>query len=120
MTEQKYGPNTAEVERLLAVLRTATPEDQRACNRACAGVPDDVWDHSMKRARDACRDVAEPRHDEWAAVCDAFDPEVVAFMGVYVDAAWALMVRDQIDPDDFETLVGPVAAVFGRCWEEEA
>jgi hypothetical protein len=119
MTEQRYGPNTAEVERLLAVLRTATPEDQRACNRAWARVPDDVWYRSMKRARDACRDVAEPRHDEWAAVCAALGPEIVAFAEAYVHAAFAVTCRDQIDPDDFKVLVGPVAEVFGRCWEEE-
>ena len=117
MTEQRYGPNTAEVERLLAVLRTATPEDQRACNRALLFVPDDVWYPAVKRAGDANCALEQPRHSEWLALCDVLGPEFTVPAGVW--AAWGLILRDVIDPDDFEVLVNPVVQVFGRCWEEE-
>jgi hypothetical protein len=53
-------------------------------------------------------------------VVNALAPENLGSTASWLLAAWALVIRDQIDPDDFEVIVGPVAEVFGRCWEEEA
>lgn len=116
----KYGPNTAEVERLIERAKQATAEENRACSRALADIPHDVWYPAVKRATDVSRGSGQPRYDGWDAVFNALAPEVPGSMAPWLLAAWALVIRDLIDPADFEVIVRPVVQVFGRCWEEEA
>lgn len=120
ITDQMYGPQTAEVERLLERARHATAEENRACSRALADLPHDVWYPAVKRATDVSRGVAQPRYDGWDTVVNALAPENLGSMAPWLLAAWALVIRDLINPADFEVIVRPVVEVFGRCWEEGA
>ncbi len=115
VSDQKYGPQTAEVEALFEQVRTITPEQARALSDAVVvrskepwGVLDTarialrgarreaMWSEALDVVRDALVD------DVWGTV-----PEV-AVVAVH-DALAALLVRDQITPEQFDTLYAPWA-----------
>ena len=119
----KYGPNTTQIEALLEKVKTITPEQaealaivwERSDNSA------DEWDEVWRRAIHA----SEGRRGEWEAACDAigmFRKRTYEMGGHAVEhAAWeaaaALVVKDLISEDDFNTLYGPWASVMeaGEC-----
>ena len=114
ITDQRYGPQTAEVERLIKRARRLTPEEATALDEAWSGASHSSWSRAYKTATRNHRD--GPWYDARAAISDrGWEPARAALY----DAARALVVRDLINPDDFETLVAPVASVLGRCWEEK-
>ena len=114
----KYGPQTAEVKKLIEKIKTITPEQaetlaivwERSYN--CA----DEWDEVWMRAIHA----SEGRRGEWEAAWNAigmFRKRTYEMGGRAVEhAAWeataALVVKDLISEDDFNILYGPWASVM--------
>lgn len=113
MSDQKYGPNTAQVERLIERVGRMTPQED-ALVYARSRADDAVW----VRARDAARGARRIRPWNAAGAAALKVCRTPAWASVR-DAARALVVRDLVSRSDFEALVAPVASVLGRCWEEK-
>lgn len=129
-TDQKYGPNTAQVERLiarvgkldLAATRALAyawdATDEEAVGDAIYSTVSAVWDEPTKMVLDQAR---------WAALNRAGRDIVAgtpfAHLASASEALWyatvALVLQDLASPDDVVTLVTPVASVLGCFWEEE-
>ena len=77
-----------------------------ACNAACNAVRDAAWNATWDAAWDA----------EWDAVRDAaWD----AAWNATVDATWALLVRDLITTEHYDTLTRPWASVIGKVHPDD-
>ena len=115
VSDQKYGPQTAEVEALFEQVKTITPEQARALSDAVVVRSKEPWG-ALDTARMALRGAG--REAMWSealdAVRDALVDDVwgtvpeVAVIAVH-DALAALLVRDQITPEQFDTLYAPWA-----------
>jgi hypothetical protein len=110
---EKYGPNTAQVEAYLAILPTLTAGQWVAARDAAwvvrrARVA--AWDAAWDAARDASRDASwdATRDAAWVAARDA--AWVVRRARDAARAAEALVVRDLITPEHFDTLTAPMRA----------
>lgn len=99
MSGNLYGPNHEQVAALIE--RAAGMTDEQA--KALAVVWDTARDTSWDNARDAARAAAwdSTQVAAWAAAWDAV-----------WDATIALVVRDLISPEHFDTLYGPWASVM--------
>jgi hypothetical protein len=86
------GPNGVEVARFIESWKVVTVEQAWALGAAQGAARDVAWSAARDVAWDVARDVA------WGA-------------------AWALVVRDLITPEQFDTLTGPWVSVMGRTWE---
>ena len=121
--ENRYGPQTAEVKDLITKVKTITPEQAEALaivwDRSDNSA--DEWDEVWMRAIKA----SGGRRAEWEAAWDAigmFRTRTYEMGGYAVEhAAWegtaALVVKDLISEEDFNTLYGPWAGVMeaGEC-----
>ena len=115
VSDQKYGPQTAEIEALFAQVKTITPEQARALSDAVVVRSQELW-RALEAARITLRGAG--REVMWSAaldvVRDALVDDVwgtvpeVAVVAVH-DALAALLVRDQITPEQFDTLYAPWA-----------
>ena len=115
---EKYGSQTAEVEKLIEKIKTITPEQAEALaivwERSDKSA--DEWDEVWMRAIKA----SGGRRGEWEAAWDAigmFRKRTYEMGGRAVEcAAWeaaaALVGKDLISEDDFNTLYGPWASVM--------
>lgn len=130
MSDQRYGPNTAQVERLIARVGKL----DLSMTRALA----DAWDAAccseMEKATHLVLavvwSITESPGDEAraAAVTAAGGAAATSAPFAHLESAcealWhggaALAVRDLLPSQDFETVTAPVASVLGRCWEEDA
>lgn len=113
----KYGPNTAQVEAFLALLPSLTVEQWEAARgvattwsasartSAWAAVEEtpltDAADTAREAAWNTAWDTAYTGDAAWETVWDA---------GYAADAALALVVRDLISREDFDTLTAPFRA----------
>ncbi|MHB1902618.1 MAG: hypothetical protein ACYCTG_00735 [Ferrimicrobium sp.] len=108
MTYLRYGPQTPEIEAIIAKLATLTDEQAKALTAA----RNEAW----SEASDAAYDVALSaiwsggRHDVWVAA-STDTGYWSAIWSVADDAILALMVRDLITPEQFELLYGPWTSV---------
>ena len=109
---QALGPNGEAVVALIERARTLTADEARRMDAAryaaryAAGYA--AGDAAGDAAWDAARDAA------WYAARDA--AWYAAWYAAW-DAGVALVVRDRISPEHFETLVAPWVAGVGRTWE---
>lgn len=101
MSEKKYGPNTAEVEAYLALLPKLTDEQWAA---ACAAAQDGRWATAVHAARAVARDAAQIAAWVAASYAARYIPWVAAWTAV------ALVTRDLITPEHFDTLTAPMRA----------
>ena len=111
------GPNGAEVERFIESCRTVTDEQAERLDAA--------WDAAWDAARDAATLVAAwdaARGAAWDAAWGA--AALVAARGATLVAAWdaarALVVRDLITDEQFDTITYPWVSVMGRTWEGQS
>ncbi len=101
MSEQKYGPNTAEVDAYLALLPRLTDEQREASLEARW---DASWDpewHAATAAALVAAESAERYTGWWAAAPASWSASW---------AAMALVVRDLITPEQFDILTAPMRA----------
>jgi hypothetical protein len=129
---QALGPNGEAVAALIDRCRTLTDDEIRRWDAArdaawyaawyaardAAGdaAGEAAWEAAWYAARDAAWDAA--REAAWDAAGDAAREaawEAARYAARY--AAWALLVRDLITAEQFDTLTGPWVAVMGRTWE---
>ncbi len=110
MKDQKYGPQTAEIEALIDRIRTLTPSQSEALRLAWVArtvMPDASWnralDASCTTALDAARDAA------WR---DARIAAGTEDWNAARNAILALVVRDQIAHEQFDTLYGAWKSVM--------
>ncbi|MHB1701334.1 MAG: hypothetical protein ACYCSN_14580 [Acidobacteriaceae bacterium] len=109
MTEQKYGPQTPEIEALIAKIRSLTHEQAKALDDAWDDARNDAWYAVRYDASYAARDAA------WYAARDAaWDAPWYTAR----DAILALLVRDLITPEQFDLLYGPWKSVMEKEKEE--
>ena len=105
MSEQKYGPNTAEVEAYLALLPKLTDEQREAAREAAWDASWTVaWNAATAAARATVRYAA--RTAAWDAAASA--AETAAWAASW--AAVALVMRDIITPEQFDALTAPMRA----------
>ena len=101
----RFGPNTAQVEAFLRVVRGLSDEQVETARAAWAAASAAVRD----AARDAAWDAAwyADRAGAWAA-----DRYAARYADRYAasDAAVALVVRDLISQEHFNTLTAPMRA----------
>ena len=107
MSDQKYGPQTAEIEAVIAKIATLTDEQVQALEAAWYAAWDDAWNAALDSALDAI----------WnASLNDALD----ATWEGDLDSSWnaaryailALLVQDRIAPEQFEVLYDPWKSVM--------
>lgn len=105
MSEKKYGPNTAEVDAYLAFLPKLTDEQWAAVRAASLDVARAA---ARNAALDAARTVAwdAARATAWVAAWETRG--LAAWAATW--AAVALVVRDLITPEQFDTLTTPMRA----------
>jgi hypothetical protein len=101
---EKYGPQTVEVEALIARTKSLTPDEIRRLGSAWCADGGSAWYAAQYAARYAARD---------------------AFWDAAGDAAGALVVRDLIGKHGFtqahyDTLTGPWRQVIGRLHPDDA
>jgi len=122
---QALGPNGESVAALIDRARTLTPEEAERVNaaRVAAGTAavNAAWDSAGTAARVAAGTAAVNAawYAAWyaagtweAAVTAAWDAALGAAWDAARDAVLALVVRDLITPEQFETLYGPWASVM--------
>ena len=105
---QSLGPNGEAIVAFIERCRRLTKDESQQLNAARNA----AWDAAWEAARDAARDAA------WHAARDAawYAAEDVAWYAagdVAGDVAEALVVRDLISVEHFDTLYGPWARVMG-------
>ena len=115
VSDWKYGPPTAEIEALFEQVKTITPEKARALSDAVVVRSEEPW-RALEVARITLRGAR--REAMWSKALDvvreALVDEVwgtvpeVAVVAVH-DALAALLVRDQITTEQFDTLYAPWA-----------
>lgn len=109
MSEKKYGPNTAEVEAYLAILPKLTGEQWEAAREAAWDASwDAAWGTATRTALGALR------HASWASAgTAAWEVAGTTEWAALWAASWAtvaLVTRDLITPDQFDTLTAPMRA----------
>ena len=122
---QWYGPNSRLVEAFILRLREAPVRDWRqALGRAPAGLQRRRAEAARlvgrHRDRDAAIAAARECLDEIArnvSLLARYSPffhveDVLAMHEVAHTAAWALVMRDRLEPADFEILYWPFAVAF--------
>ncbi|WP_276947115.1 hypothetical protein [Ferrimicrobium acidiphilum] len=120
MIEQKYGPQTAEVEEMIERIRTITPKQTKALK--------DAWKEAWEWTRGSAWSTTQEavwvvlQHagrdkiwsDAWVAVVQ--DGALKKNMGVAIEATWdaalALVARDLIPPELFNSLYEPWASAM--------
>jgi hypothetical protein len=116
MSDQQYGPQTAEIEAIIERLRAATLEQVKALGEARHGAQNETWGEAWNAARIKVCD------EEWSRACEAAHEAVFeaardnkewsgAWYGAR-DAIMAIMVRDLITPNQFDLLYAPWAWVI--------
>ena len=102
----RYGPNSAEVEALIAKIRKVTPN--QAENLALAWDTsrsvDEAWLAAWKASRVVRRDIDVAVVDAWDAALGVITGDA---WGVARDAIVAVTARDLISQEDFNTLYSP-------------
>lgn len=118
----KYGPQTIEIEALIARAKVITDDESRSWyaawyatqdsspNAAWDAARDAALDAAWDAAWDAARDVADDA--AWDAVRSAADYPVR-------DAALALLVRDLISEDDYDLLTRPWRQAIGPIHSDD-
>ena len=105
----RFGPNTAQVEAFLGVLRGLSGEQVESARAAWAAASAAAW----AAARDAAWDAAWDADRAGAWVADRYAARYAARYAVRYaarDAALALVVRDLISQKHFDTLTAPMRA----------
>lgn len=127
--EQRFGPNTPAIERVLEQIANATPEQVAALGDALhaawsaslEAVLDSAWDAACTAARDAGRDAAWDGASDavWDATRDAvWDAASHTARDAACDAVEALVVADLVgsshwlEQHHIDTLMGPYSSVF--------
>lgn len=117
--EQRFGPNTAAIERVLAQIESATPEQIDALaagfGEAYSVAYDAAYDAAFTAARDAARGTAFPV--AWGAVWTGALRAQEAALFAACDAVLALAVAHLVGQfgltrEHVETLMGPYSSVF--------
>ena len=105
----RFGPNTAQVEAFLRVVRGLSDEQVETARAAWAAASAAVRDAVRDAARDAAWDAAwyADRAGAWAA--DRYAARYAASDAASA-AAVALVVRDLISPEQFDVLTAPMRA----------
>ena len=110
---QALGPDGEAVVALIERARTLTIKEARRMDAARPAAWYAAWYAAGAAARYAAGAAARP-----AALAAAWDAAWDAARDAAGDAAGALVVRDLISHEHFETLVAPWVAGVGRTWEE--
>ena len=117
--DDRYGPQTAQIEAILERVRNLTGKEAKALSAAWES-QDVSWDVSWDATRVAIR--ADALRDDRGAQAAA----QVAARDAARDAVMALSVRDLIGSDQhgftqehYDTLVGPWESVMGTEWTRE-
>ena len=105
----RFGPNTAQVEAFLRVLRGLSGEQIETARADWDAASDAAWAAARDAAWDAARD-ADWYAARAAARAAARDTVWDAVWGPAWDAAVALVVRDLISQEHFDTLTAPMRA----------
>jgi len=117
--EQRFGPNTAAIERVLAQIESATPEQIDALaagfGEAYSVAYSVAYDAAFTAARDAARGTAFPV--AWGAVWTGALRAQEAGLFAACDAVLALAVAHLVGQfgltrEHVETLMGPYSSVF--------
>jgi len=117
--EQRFGPNTPAIERVLAQIESATPEQIDALaagfGEAYSVAYDAAYDAAFTAARDAARGTAFPV--AWGAVWTGALRAQEAALFAACDAVLALAVAHLVGQfgltrEHVETLMGPYSSVF--------
>jgi hypothetical protein len=117
--EQRFGPNTAAIERVLAQIESATPEQIDALaagfGEAYSVAYSVAYDAAFTAARDAARGTAFPV--AWGAVWTGALRAQEAALFAACDAVLALAVAHLVGQfgltrEHVETLMGPYSSVF--------
>ena len=106
---QVFGPQGQEVIALIDRAARLTATEARALYAAQNAAWDAAWDATWSAARSAARNAAWDA--DWSAAWDAA-------WDVIWDAAIALVVRDLISVEHFNTLAGPWFSVVGAPNEQ--
>lgn len=116
MSDGRYGPNTAAVQRMLARLRSATGEELAALADARSAT-DVAWLAAWFAAGRAAYLI--PWDTSWTdARIDAWDNDREAARLVAWGAIQAVFVAGVISPEQFSTLTASWREVFGPTWED--
>ncbi len=123
----KYGPQTPQIEALLARIKTLPQGAIRelAALRNMAADRAAAWDATWNAAWDTTRAAAWDADAVWAAVWDTTRAVTGnAARGALWDAAVALVVRDLIGQHGFtqehyDTLTGPWRKVVGKLHPDD-
>lgn len=116
MTTDSYGPNTAEVESLVASYSRIKPDQAARLAKAWQSVRNETWFLAFFVGAKAAE--GDNRLDSWPKPCHelrsvALDPPLCSFRTLVAtynaarSALLALTVRDLISEDDFNTLYSP-------------
>lgn len=117
--EQRFGPNTPAIERVLAQIESATPEQIDALaagfGEAYSVAYSVAYDAAFTAARDAARGTAFPV--AWGAVWTGALRAQEAALFAACDAVLALAVAHLVGElgltrEHVETLMGPYSSVF--------
>ena len=107
-SKDKYGPNTAEVKELIGKIKTITPEQTEALVVAtevfwpAAGF--EMWHAAWGAARDAVYDAERDNATREVARDAASRVTNRVVKSIVTDVVWALVARDLIAEEDFNTL----------------
>jgi surface antigen len=123
MTEQKYGPQTAEIEALVERVKAMTPEQAEALSKAYHSISlRESW--SAKEAAQEAEDSADRYpvrqvawYSAWGAARHAPWTGNAAWLSAWYavrDAIWALVLRDLITTEQFDTLYETWASVMDK------
>jgi len=95
-TTNEYGPNTEAIQAIIERLKTMTLDEANALHKARHAAWSEAWKTAKYAALDAAKDWNAAKDSAWNAVWNAGR-----------DAILALMVRDEITPEQFDLLYGP-------------
>jgi hypothetical protein len=132
MADNIYGPNTAQVERLLARVRALTPEEAERMAREyddarysfgitrSNALVDAAWTAARRAGLDVEMNTAlnDVRSAAWRSAWYGPRSRTGAAWAAQ-DAVCALVVRDLVSKTDFDVIAGPWASVIGATWEDD-
>ena len=114
----RYGPNSAEVQRLRSEIKTISKEQSIAMNDLWEHQDEDIWYETWRRVHETIALWNGGRSKEWTkAWADIWDKDIRGEIlesrwACIRDAALAILVRDLISDEDFNVLYNPWASVM--------
>ena len=115
---ETFGPNWETVVRLIRRVTAMPQARDAALDAAWDAARDAAWVAALDAAWDAARDASWDA--AWVAARDAsWDAARDAAWDAALDAASAVVVRDLITKDHYQTLTAPIRAAIGSDWDTD-